>query len=156
MAKDDNPSQKVGSKPLNDLASSNTFLVTDRKCKICAKLPFHRKPGLASMHALNSRDCLDLDFGLFEVASRTSQPQEDFKIDQKLANRTAEAARRNIKSFQKHLQMNKLLKPNESESEKVVAVSIFEDLFRFDVLFDVCVLHNLHSQSRPRNTKLAV
>lgn len=117
--------KKVGSKPVNEIACPSTFLSADKRCKICAKLPLQTKPGFVSVLAMNSRECLDVDFGLFEVVSRSAQPQEDFKIDRKLADRTAEAARRNIRSFQKHLQMKK---NNSSESSsspdpRVVAVS---------------------------------
>lgn len=72
---------------------------------------------------MNSRECVDVDFGLFEVVSRVETPEEEFKIDQKLANKTAEAAQRNVKAFQKHLIRSEVIS-GCSQKQRMVAVSV--------------------------------
>lgn len=123
MNESDNSGQQIiGRKPLNESPCSSTFLAADKRCKICAKLPYHARPGLVAALAMHSRECFDIDFGLFEVVDHTLQPHEDFKKDRKLAERTADAAQRNVKSFQKHLQINERTS-GVTKNQRVVAVS---------------------------------
>jgi len=99
----------------------------DIKCTLCARLPYRcRDRGHSFL--FHSRECLDVDFGLFEIINRIETNEDEYKVDNQVAERTAENAQKHVKHFRKQLSRVGLLRENqnfsgETSNARVVAVS---------------------------------
>lgn len=112
--------------------SPRTETKENGKCAICAKLPLRLRP-LGQSLLFHSLECIDIDFGLFEIVNRR-ELEEDYELGADVANRTADNARRHAKCYRKLLSSAGLLREGQNFSgqatcARVVAVSPSRNAF---------------------------